>query len=176
MKPSLRPLLTGGDRRSQARSGRALGRVVADPSRIAELAALADDADWLVSMRAMDLLEKLAHDHPEWIGPHKALFLGTLADSDKWEIRLQVVRALPLLPWTPAEQRRVIEILRRNVDYPQTFVRAWALDGLSIFSEKHPALAPVVRRYVKVFEASGSKALAARARHVRERMVNRKKR
>jgi hypothetical protein len=32
------------------------------PERIDELAALANDEDWLVSMRAMDLLEKLAHE------------------------------------------------------------------------------------------------------------------
>ena len=45
----------------------------------------------------MDLLEKLAHEHADWVQPHKRLFIGPLADSDQWEIRLQVVRALPLL-------------------------------------------------------------------------------
>jgi hypothetical protein len=170
MKSSLRPLLAGGDRRSQARSASALKIVSANPSRISELAALAEDDDWLVSMRAVDLLEKLAHDHPEWIAPHKKLFLGALADSDRWEIRLQVVRALPLFTWNRTERRRVIEILRRDVDYTQTFVRAWALDSLSICAAKNAELIPVVRRYLKIFEASGSKALAARARHIRERL------
>jgi hypothetical protein len=94
----LRRFLTGGDRRSQAQATRALAQVRADPSRVSELAALAQDADWLVSMRAVDLLEKLAHENPDWIEPHKRLFLGALADSEQWEIRLQIVRALPLLP------------------------------------------------------------------------------
>jgi hypothetical protein len=169
----LRPLLTGGDRRSQARSASALKIVTANPSRVAELAELAEDDDWLVAMRAVDLLEKLAHDHPEWVAPHKALFLGPLADSDKWEIRLQIVRALPFFTWSPAERRHAVEILRRDVDYPQTFVRAWALDSLSIFAQHDATLAPIVRRVVNVFEASGSKALAARARHVRERLASR---
>jgi hypothetical protein len=31
------------------------------------LARLAHDSDWLVVMRAIDLMEKLAHEHPDWI-------------------------------------------------------------------------------------------------------------
>jgi hypothetical protein len=65
MKRSSRPLrdfLVGGDRRSIARSSRALALVREDPSRVAELAALARDRDWLVSQRSLDLLEKLARD------------------------------------------------------------------------------------------------------------------
>ncbi len=40
-----------------------------------------------------DLLEKVAHEHPEWVAPYKKVFIGPLAESDKWEIRLQIVRA-----------------------------------------------------------------------------------
>lgn len=167
---SLRPLLTGGDRRSIARGPRALAIVRADPSRVAELAALTGDADPLVVQRALDLLEKLAHDRPGWIRPYKRIFIGPLAGGERWEIRLQIVRALPLFAWTPAERRRVLEILRDNVDYPQTFVRAWALDSLSILAVGDAALKPEVRRHLRAFDASGSKALAARARHVRARL------
>ncbi len=171
---SLRPWLTGGDRRSIAQANLALAAVRADPARVAELAALAEDDDPLVSMRGMDLPEKLARDHPDRIAPHKQLFIGPLADSDRWEIRLQIVRALPLFTWSRAEERRVVEILKRDVDYPQTFVRAWALDSLSQLAVDQPALVPVVRRHVRRFEASGSKALAARARHVKARLQDRR--
>lgn len=151
---------------------RARGLIASNPGRISELATLAGDSDWLVSMRAMDLLEKLAHDHPDWVQPHKRLFIGPLADSDKWEIRLQVVRALPLLTWTARERKRVVEILRRDLDHPQKFVRAWALDSLASFVRQDRTLLPVVRRAIEDFERSGSKALEARARHVRERIVD----
>jgi hypothetical protein len=167
---AIRALLTGGDRRSVGQSDRARALLRGDPGRVPELAALAGDPDWLVSMRAMDLLEKLAHEHPEWVQPHKSLFLGPLADSDKWEIRLQVVRALPLLKWTPREATRVFEILTRDIEHPQTFVRAWALDSLATFTRTHEALTPTVERALERFERSGSKALQARARQIRERM------
>jgi hypothetical protein len=166
----MRAWLTGGDRRSIARANRALDAVVRDPRRLPELVALARDDDPLVAMRAVDLLEKLARSHPDWIAPHKRLFIGPLADSDRWEIHLQIVRALPLFRWSRTDRRRVIEILSRDVDYPQTFVRAWALDSLSIFATTDASLVPLVRRHLRRFQASGSKALAARARHVSARL------
>jgi hypothetical protein len=169
-RDGLKDLLSSGDRRSIAQSPRALALVRATPARVGELASLAEDADWLVSMRAMDVLEKIAHEHADWIQPHKKLFIGSLAESDKWEIQLQIVRALPLLRWTPRERRRVIEILNRNVDHPQKFVRAWSLDSLATFAEQDAGLLPVVKRALEGFERSGSKALQTRARHIRARL------
>jgi hypothetical protein len=163
-------MLSGGDRRSIARSHRALALLRTRAARVSDIAVLAEDDDWLVSMRAMDLLEKLAHEHPERVEPYKRLFIGALADTDKWEIQLQIVRALPLFRWTRAERRRVVDILLRDVAHPQTFVRAWALDSLATFAQQDRTLMPTVRRRLRAFERSGSKALATRARRVRERL------
>ena len=168
---AFRALLSGGDRRSVAKSDRVLEIVRQEPGRVPELVALTGDEDWLVSMRAMDLLEKLAQERPDWIAPHKHVFIGKLADSDKWEIRLQIVCAIPLFNWTPAERRRVEEILIRDVSHPQKFVKAWALDGLATLSQQDPRLLPLVRRCLLEFEQSGSKALAARARYIRRRLA-----
>jgi hypothetical protein len=121
-------------------------------------------------MRAVDVLEKLAHQNAEWVEPHKRLFLGALADSDEWEIRLQVVRALALFGWTPTEQKRAVEILLRDVDHSQQFVKAWALDSLATFAEEDKKLMPIVRCLLGVFERSRSKALTTRAKRIRERL------
>ena len=169
----LRDYLSGGDRRSIAQSKDALAEVVAQPERVAELAALTDDADPLVAMRALDLLEKLAHVHTDWVQPHKRVFIGPLADSDRWELRLQVVRALPLLTWTARERRRVLAILTRDVEHPRTFVRAWALDGLATLAQSDASLVPTVEHHLRAFERSGRKALVARARAIRERVERR---
>jgi HEAT repeat protein len=142
-----------------------------DPSLVGELVALTEDGDPLVVQRAIDLLEKLAHEHPDWIAPHKQVFVGPLAESPRWEIRLQVVRALSLFTWTPHERRRVEKVLVDNVSYPQTFVRAWALDSLATIAGRRKALAPVVERHLQEFEQSSSKALQARARNIRARLA-----
>jgi hypothetical protein len=168
-RADIRRLLTGGDRRSIAHSNRVRAMVEADPALVGALVRLVSDRDWLVAQRAVDLLEKLAQNHRDWIAPHKRVFIGRIADSDKWEIRLQVVRALPLFDWTPAQMKRVEAILLDNVRFPQTFVRAWALDGLARIAEGRPALKRTVRRYLAEFERSSSKALQARARAIHER-------
>jgi hypothetical protein len=166
----IRQLLSGGDRRSIADSNRVRLLVENNPSLVVELIALTADEDWLVTQRALDLLEKLAHEHADWIAPHKKIFIGPLAASDKWEIRLQIVRALPLFRWSPTQAHRVEEILLENVAFPQTFVRAWALDGLATLAERRVALMPIVRRHLRDFERSPSKALQARARQIRARL------
>jgi len=164
---SLRSYLSGGDRRSIAESSRVWELVRARPSRVSELAALAEDADALVAQRALDLLEKLAHERPKWVEPHKHLFIGPLADSGRWEIRLQVVRALPLFTWTAGQRRRVIDILLRDVAHSQKFVKAWALDSLAQLAKAQAPLRPTVLRHIRAFERSSSPALRARARHAR---------
>ena len=65
--------------------------------------------------------------------------------------------------------KRVETILLQNIVFPQTFVRAWALDSLATFAAKQTRLAPVVERHLHEFETSSSKALRARARHIRAR-------
>jgi hypothetical protein len=144
-----------------------------DSSLVEVLVDLTRDDDWLIAQRALDLLEKLAHEHGEWIEPHKLVFLGPLAQSDKWEIRLQIVRALPLFSWSPEQMKHAERILIENVAFPQTFVRAWALDGLATFAERRRKLVPIVLRHLAEFEKSPSKALQARARNIRARMRDR---
>jgi HEAT repeat protein len=166
---ALRPLLLGGDRRSLAGSKRALELVLTQPERVKELANLAGDEDWLVALRALDLLEKLAHQHPTWIAPHRRLFVGSLADSDKWEVRLQIVRALPLFHWSPSDRERAVQILLRDTTHPRTFVRAWATDSLARFAEEDATLRPLLERHLREMETSGQPALVTRARHIRAR-------
>ena len=167
-------LLSGGDRRSIADSARVRALIEKRPARVKELAALTSAEDWLVAQRALDLLEKLTHAHPEWIEPYKKVFIGPLADSDKWEVRLQIVRALPLFRWTAAESRRVDKILLENVTFPQSFVRAWALDGLATLAQRRPKLMPIVMRHLEAFSHSSSRALQARSRAIRERLALRR--
>jgi hypothetical protein len=93
-KNSLRSLLSGGDRRSVAGSERAREVVQAEPRHVSELASLAEDGDWLVSMRAMDLLEKLAHEHPDWVQPHKRAIEGFERSGSKaLQTRARHIRA-----------------------------------------------------------------------------------
>lgn len=81
------------------------------------------------------------------------------------------MRALPLFSWTARERKRVAAILTRDVEHPQTFVRAWALDSLATIAQRQRELVPAVERGLRAFEGSGRKALVTRARHIRARLA-----
>jgi HEAT repeat protein len=162
-----RRLLSGGDRRSLAEAAAVLREARGNPRGIAALAQLADDPDWLVALRAVDTLEKLAHEQPGLVEPHKGVFLGPAADSDSWEMRLQVVRALPLFAWSPQQRARAVAVLLRDVGHPKLFVKAWAATSLARFAEQDPTLQPRLEEVLKAFEQSDSKALRTRARQIR---------
>jgi hypothetical protein len=49
-------------------------------------------------------------------------------------------------------------------------VRTWALDSLATFAAKDSSLLPLVARSLEAFQRRGNKALAARARHIRDRL------
>ena len=110
----------------------------------------------------------MSFSNADWVRPHKALFIGPLADSEPWEYHLQIVRALPLFEWKGSQMKRVYAILRRDLHHPQKFVRTWALDSLAQFARRDAALRPIVLRGLSEFERSGSKSLQTRARHIRK--------
>jgi len=168
-RAALRRLLDGQDSRTLSQSAAARRLIDDRPARVADLAAIAGHPNWVVAMRALDLLEKLARAHPERVQPHRAVFLKA-ADSDQWLIRLQVVRALPLLRWSPKQRADAVSILRANIDYPQAFVQAWSLDGLATFAATDATLRPLVTRTLARFERSDRAALRARARQIRVRL------
>jgi hypothetical protein len=145
---ALRRLLVGADRRSLARSNEALALLRADPTRIADRVSLVEDHDGWVALRAVDLLEKLAHEPPESIQPHRTLFIGRLAQHPSWEIRLQIACAV----------------------HPQKFVKAWRVDSLSRFAADDASPMSVVESMLADFECSASPALRSRARRIRTRL------
>jgi HEAT repeat protein len=165
----LRDLLTGGDRRSIARADEALQIARIDREAVDELARLAVDEDALVSSRALDVLEKLVHEVPEWIEPHRSVFLAKL-DSPFWEARLQCVRAIPLLEWNAEERPKVIDALRRHIDDEQKFVRCWALDAFAMVAND-PSHASELSERLSEFLGSGVPSMQARARAVVKRLA-----
>lgn len=165
----LRALLVGGDRRSLAQAELALAEVERSPQRITDLVALTEDPDWLVSLRALDLLEKMVQLEPHLVQPHRAVFIGPLADHEAWEFHLQCVRAIPHLRWRREEWPRVLQILERDAQHRQKFVRTWAVDALARLADGDQALRPQVVLQIRALEGSTFPSLKARARQIRRR-------
>ncbi len=165
----LRDLLTGGDRRSIARADEALQIALADRKAVDELARLTADPDPLVASRSLDVLEKLVHKVPEWIEPHRMVFLHNTTHP-YWEARLQCVRAIPLLKWNLFERLQVIMSLRQRIVDEQKFVRCWALDSFAQLAGDDPELNRELAQHVERFMSSGVPSMTARAKAIVKRM------
>ena len=166
-------MLSGGDRRSIAKANDVCDLVIGRLVPVSAVVGLTVHADPLVAMRAFDVLEKIARVEPELLRSHRHVFLRRRPGDERWEIQLQIVRALPLLRWTARERARAKHILLQQLEHPQPFVRAWALDGLVTLAHHDHALTGVLTRNLLSFERSRSRALKARARHIRARLSRR---
>jgi HEAT repeat protein len=165
----LRDLLTGGNRRSLAQANEALAIARQDRDAVDQLARLTGDPDPLVAQRACDVLEKLVRERPDWVQPHKRVFLD-LVSSPYWETRLQCVRAIPLFKWESEERPRVVEALRQRIDDEQKFVRCWALDGFAQLAADAPSIRDELKGRLSDFLGSGIPSMQARARAIETRL------
>jgi hypothetical protein len=133
--------------------GLARALVEQEPRLVAELAALAGDDDWLVSVRALDLLEKIRAPAPRLESSRTASCSSARSPTaNSGRSTCRIVRTLPLLEWTPTERRASSRFLRRDLQHPQLFVQAWALDSLATFSLRDRSLAPTVQAALTRFE------------------------
>jgi HEAT repeat protein len=165
----LRDLLTGGDRRSIARANEAVAISREDPIAIDELARLTADVEPLVSSRACDVLEKLAHENPTWVQRHRTVFLACM-NAPYWEARLQCARAVALFEWSEIERPRVIEALRKRIDDEQKFVRCWALNSFAVLVGEDPQYWAELDERIAKFLTCDSPSMRARARAIAKRL------
>jgi hypothetical protein len=132
--------------------------------------------DPLVSMRALNLLERLTRQHPGRRTRYRNVLIGPLAESEDWEIRLRVVRLLPLFDWKPDELTRVHSILRQGARHRQRTVWTSALESLAAMAMKDPGLLGTVRRHLHEIASSAKGPDLVRIRAIRTRLDRRKRR
>ena len=140
-----------------------------DPGGIPALVRATSSPSLATRRLAYETLERLAHRSPELVSPHRMCLLRSDAISGPWEVRLQMVRALPLLHWTQLEEGRVLEILRHNARDPNAFVSCWATDAFSRIAAYRPDLGAEAELLVAELEHSQHRSHQARARAIRRR-------
>jgi hypothetical protein len=87
-----------------------------------------------------------------------------------WQVRLQVVRALPLFRWSRRERRRALAILERELAHPRTLVRASAVEALAWLAAGDPALRQRIERALDELERSRRASVIAQVHRVRQRL------
>jgi hypothetical protein len=157
-------MLTGGDRRSIGRANEVVDLVSLHPKKAALLIECLWDPDSLVRMRAADAAEKISRDQIGLLGSYKASLLGLLAETTQQEVRWHLAVMVPRLKLTPAECRRVAEVLQGYLEDRSSIVRTCAMQGLCDLTRQNASLGPMVLDLLRSLTRTGTPAMQARAR------------
>lgn len=116
MSESFKTILAeGGKLNTLGRAKEVLEIVLADQSRLDELyQCLFEDDAWL-RMRAIDTLEKVCRQHPDWLLPYVDRLLHEVADIDQASIQWHLAEMFREVELTPTQRQQAISIMKRNL-------------------------------------------------------------
>lgn len=163
MHPILK-MLEGGDRRSIGRSNEVVDLVLAHPELFAVLISGIALDDPLLRMRCADAAEKVSARHPEYLRPHKRLFVEDYSRIKQVEVRWHIAAILARLPLTAMEQQRVVETLLSYTNDRSSIVKTVAMQALADIALHDEELVPDVRKHIEELCIIGTPAMKARGR------------
>lgn len=162
---SFAPLLMGSDLRKLKNFERVKARVTSQPD-FDELFSLVFHHERPLVMRAVDCVEKLTRNSPEWLLPHKQQLLAVMHGHDHKEIKWHIAQLLPRVPLSRQELESVWYMFSfwvRNKNESK-IVRANALEGLAILSKSYPGNANELSDVVRKLRSESIPSLQARIR------------
>ena len=162
--PGLLDKLQGGDRRSIGRSEEVVSDVLAEPELFSELfeGMLGDDP--LVRTRAADAVEKVTHEHPEYLQTYKARILQHVAQMEQQEVRWHVAQMIPRLELSHEERLKAMQILSFYLADQSKIVQTFSLQAMADLTEQDPTLRQQVLSALETAFQSGSPAVRSRVR------------
>lgn len=163
--------LTGGDRRSIGRANQVVKLAENQPGLLPQLIREMWNPDPIVAMRAADAVEKLTRRRERALQPFKKELLGLAEETDQQELRWHLAAMLPRLRLSPAECRRVTQILIAWLADQSSIVKTFALQGLFDLSLQHSALRPQVEELLTTAVQTGTAAMKARSRKLLSKMA-----
>jgi hypothetical protein len=157
-------LLRKGDLRTKGRSEDVVKLALRRPELFKDVVAAILDDDRGVRMRAADAVEKISRIHPEWLKPHKKLFLRAITKIKQQEVRWHVAQMLPRFKLTTPERRAVFVLMQTYLDDESSIVRTCAMQALADIALQDGRYLPDVMKIVEKHMKNGSPAMKARGR------------
>lgn len=157
-------LLAEGDRKEIARSGEAAAAAAECPRTLAVLVAALFHNNKTIVSHAAHALMTLAENHLTLLDPHRE-GLARAYGLEQWEVKEQLAKILPRLPFTPGEQGRLVEEFDETLKgHKSAIARACALEAMVQMARTDARFLPTAREALGYAGNAESKALQARAR------------
>ncbi len=164
--PTLRALLSGGDRRSIGRVPLVLRILRRNPQGAVQLVRALHDDDPIVRMRAADALEKASATHPELLRPHKRVLLSLARRATQQELRWHLAQLIPRLPLTARQRHAAAAVFQAYLGDRSAIVRTFAMQALADLAVVDTGLRPRIAAQLRRLTATGTPAMRARGRRL----------
>lgn len=150
----LAEILKGGDLRSIGRANQLIV-IVKNQQDFDQLFQFLLNGERVQAMRAADAIEKITHNHPEYIKTHKKELLALLPTAMNKEMKWHLCQLIPRLSLSTKELGNCLQIFTKWVSEKKEskIVRANALQALFDLRQKYPegkiSLQPIIARLEK---------------------------
>ena len=138
--------------------------VLTDPNLFADLVASLSSDSAAIRMRASDAIEKITREHPDYLIPHKKLFLNQISTCIQKEVRWHLAQILPRLHLTKLEREKVYQLLLLYLEDKSSIVRTFAMQALVDISVQDQTYRSSVLPIIKKLAKTGSPAMQSRGR------------
>ena len=163
--------LKGGDLRSIGRAEEVVQDILNNPVLFAEVFEGMLDDDPLVRMRSADALEKVSSKHPEYLQPLKNRLIREVSPVRQQEVRWHVAQMFSYLEADKAERDEIVRILLFYLDADRSrIVKVCSIQALADLAERDESIRPTIVRRLQEVIASGSPAMANRAKKLLPRL------
>jgi hypothetical protein len=130
-------LTVGGKSNSLGRTAEVINLVLSDKNKLAELYSCTFNDDAWVRMRAIDAIEKVGREHPDWLLPYIDRFQSELASTDQPSILWHLAQIYGQLELTARQKRNAITWLKKQLATNEVdwIVAAYSMKTLVQFSQ-----------------------------------------
>lgn len=171
MKPNYEKILSGGDFRSLGKSQLLLHHIH-NQGEFDSLYACVKFADYIVSGRAADVIEKITITHPEYLQKHKEDVLKTLKSATHNQIKWHFTLLVPRLKLTEDEFGEMWDILTTqalNKDESR-IVRVNAFQALFEMQQTHTELRADLEQTLQKLDRIPIPSIIVRLKHIRKKL------
>jgi len=172
---SLLDKLLGGDLRSIGKADEVIAEILEEPALFYEVFKGIKSSNPLIRMRAADVVEKIAREHPEYLIPCKEELLHEVSEIEQQEVRWHVALLFSYLDLTDTEKSIVVDKLLAWANNSKSkIVRVNSLQALADIGRKDSRYRELAIKTLEQAMTGGSPAVVARAKKLLKQL-NKKK-
>ena len=162
--------LKGGDRRSIGRADEVVSDIQKNQSLFKEVFNGLYIDDHVVRMRSADVVEKISRKNPGLLAGFEKTIIKELSQIEQQEVCWHIALLLPRLSYTKAQEKEILEILKRYLSHKSKIVNVNAMEALAMLATKNNTILRDVKQIIKLKVASGSPAIQARGKKLLKRL------